>query len=443
MSQKQLNCPLCGYSGALFKPAGTVKSGAKRRKLRVCPNCGSDEWARFAVAWLGQRSRLPRQSRVLALTTSIALRQHLAGLPGLSLVDASTSDLAEGVFAPGSFDLVVIGENWTYESQDISISIKLHEVLKDRGWLLAMPRDAADSGHKLSQLQQLGFEADASPLPERAAIAVDEDVPFVAVRKRDAKTETARSAEKFGNNRFVWFREDAYSQYEIRPAPLLRDWMEATTEKYAYRCLPLNIANCAGWELLSPRGFTAVWNGGTHKDSIAIAPEDAGVAAPAISHFGFAVMTFSVPGLFRTPPGIDLMVTGPINRPKPGIQPLMGIIETDWSEFGFTMNWMFTDKDRAIRFEKGEPFCTLIPVPRTLAESLEPALVVGDPNSELWRRHLAHRLSRADFIKNLNVEGSTEKQMGWQRAYFTGPDEDITPAHRTKVRLKPFRKLED
>ena len=36
------------------------------------------------------------------------------------------------------------------------------------------------------------------------------------------------------------------------------------------------------------------------------------------------------------------MVQGPINRPKDGIAALPGIIETDWSPYSFTMNWMFT-----------------------------------------------------------------------------------------------------
>lgn len=443
MQSGELNCPLCGYKGTLFKPAGSVKTAAGRRKLRACPSCDSDEWTRLAVAWFNQRARLPRQSRVLALTTPIALRRFLAEKPGLALVDASTSDLAAGVFSAASFDLVIIGENWSYESKDIAIAVQLLDVLKERGWLLALPRDSADADHKGKQLLQLGFEEDAGSLPPREQIAVDPDMPFLAMRKKEAKAARPELPLETADNRFIWYREDSYAAYQIRPAPLQRDWMEATTEKYAYRCLPLNIANCAGWELLSPRGFTAVWNGQTSKEAITLTPDDAGIAPPAISHFGFGVMTFSIPGLLRTPQGIDLMVTGPVNRPKQAIQALTGIIETDWSEFGFTMNWMFVDKDRPIRFEAGEPFCTLIPVPHTLAENLEPAIIPGDPNSELWRKHMAHRLSRADFIRNLKIEGSQEKEKGWQRAYFSGPLEEVTPGHRTKVKLKAFRKMDE
>jgi uncharacterized protein DUF6065 len=37
---------------------------------------------------------------------------------------------------------------------------------------------------------------------------------------------------------------------DIRPAPVEREWMEATSQRFAYRCLPLNIANAYGWEVL-------------------------------------------------------------------------------------------------------------------------------------------------------------------------------------------------
>ena len=44
---------------------------------------------------------------------------------------------------------------------------------------------------------------------------------------------------------------------DIRPAPLKREWMEASNQRFAYRCLPLNIANGHGRELLSSVGGEA------------------------------------------------------------------------------------------------------------------------------------------------------------------------------------------
>ena len=51
-------------------------------------------------------------------------------------------------------------------------------------------------------------------------------------------------------------------QIDIRPAPLERNWMEATGQRFAYRCLPLNIANAFGWEISCGSGFSASWDGG-------------------------------------------------------------------------------------------------------------------------------------------------------------------------------------
>ena len=60
----------------------------------------------------------------------------------------------------------------------------------------------------------------------------------------------------------------------IRPAEATRDWMDKTNESFAYRCLPLNIANAHGWEVLSPCDFTAFWRGGTDvKDVIIRTPK--------------------------------------------------------------------------------------------------------------------------------------------------------------------------
>jgi len=124
---------------------------------------------------------------------------------------------------------------------------------------------------------------------------------------------------------------------EIRAAPHERAWMDATDQRYAYRCLPLAIANAHGWEILCPSGFSAYWDGGRSSQAVSITPDHEG-HKPAISHFGYGVLTFHVPAVFRTEAGYDLMVQGPINRPKDAIAGLSGMVEADWTPFTFTMN---------------------------------------------------------------------------------------------------------
>ena len=233
---------------------------------------------------------------------------------------------------------------------------------------------------------------------------------------------------------------------DIRPAPLERDWMDKSRERFAYRCLPLNIANAHGWEMLLPVGFQATWNGGADLHALNIVPDrsQANVAPPALSHFGHGVLTFHVNGLFRTDPGYDLMVQGPINRPKDAIAGLTGIIETDWSPYSFTMNWMFTRPFAKVRFEKGEPFCHVFPVKRGELEAFVPRIRNLSENPELERQQKAWKESRAGFIDDLAKPGSQAQAEKWQRLYHRGVDpikaEPVDVDHRTRLRLKPFER---
>jgi hypothetical protein len=227
---------------------------------------------------------------------------------------------------------------------------------------------------------------------------------------------------------------------EIRPAPVERAWMEMTDQRYAYRCLPLNIANAHGWEILCRSGFAARWNGRKGLSAISITP-DAGTTAPAISHFGHGVLTFHVPCLFRTEPGFDLMVQGPVNQPKDGIAPLSAVIETDWAPYGFTMNWLFTRPEATIRFERGEPYCHIFPLRRGDLEKMEPEMLDLSTNPELKTQHDAWTIRRNKFNADLKRPGSEAQSEKWQKLYHRGLDaggNSVTADHLTRLKLKPF-----
>jgi Family of unknown function (DUF6065) len=228
---------------------------------------------------------------------------------------------------------------------------------------------------------------------------------------------------------------------DIRPAPLERSWMEATGQRFAYRCLPLNIANAFGWEILCGSGFSAMWDGGPGIEAIQVHP-DSGTQAPAVSHFAHGVLTFHIACIFRTEPGYDLMAQGPINCPKDGISPLAGIIETDWAPYTFTTNWIFTRPGHRVRFEKGEPFCHIFSIRRGELETVDPQLRPLSEDAELKRQFDVWQASRRKFNTDLNETGSQAQSMRWQKMYYRGLDPEGRPTgaedHRTRVRLRPF-----
>ena len=233
---------------------------------------------------------------------------------------------------------------------------------------------------------------------------------------------------------------------EIRPAPSSRVWMDELPAAYGYRCLPLTIANSHGWEITCPEGFEAVWNGRTGKDAITLRFDGVGGNSHfVISHFGSGVLTFHTGYLFRTDPGLNLWASGPPNAPKDALQPLTGMIETDWAPYTFTMNWIFTRANHPVRFEKGDPFCFFFPVGRGIVDATEPEIRNLEDDPEARKQYEQWNQSRRGFLDELPKEGSNAHAERWQKGYYRGLQPDGAKAevgHQTKIHARPFRRTE-
>jgi hypothetical protein len=228
----------------------------------------------------------------------------------------------------------------------------------------------------------------------------------------------------------------------IRAASSRRPWMDDTPDSFAYRCLPLNIANAHGWEILSPCGFEAEWNGGPGVGDVVVRPDAGSEAGRApVALFGQGVLTFHVDGLLRTPPGFSLWVGGSPNAMKDGIAPLSGLIETDWSPFSFTMNWRFTRPGHRVRFEENEPFCFFFPVERGLVQAVTPrvAPIDEDPDLKVCFEHWS--ASRDAFQAKVAADPPAAPADHWQKFYYRGVDAAGAPGpadHCPKLRLAEF-----
>ncbi len=228
----------------------------------------------------------------------------------------------------------------------------------------------------------------------------------------------------------------------IRPAARQRRWMDDSPEAFAYRCLPLTIANTHGWEIVCDTGFSARWNGGMRTADIEISLE-AGhdpVSAP-VSLFGQGVITFHIAGLFQTSQGWNLWVGGPPNDPREGIVPLTGIIETDWSPYSFTMNWRFTRPDHWVRFEAGDAICCFFSVERGVVDRVTPRLRPMAASPELDRQFREWSRSRNEFHEAVGANPPRRPADKWQKLYYRGLRPDNTPGpgdHQSKVSPQAF-----
>ena len=160
----------------------------------------------------------------------------------------------------------------------------------------------------------------------------------------------------------------------LETAPSQREWM-TNTKGHAYKCLPLVTANNLGWVLRCPSSFSAYWTGKKGVNSVRIIPHTKEKIKCVSSHFGHGTLTFHPGFIFTTTKNHGLYVKGPTNLPdyetKMGITPLEGLVETDWLQFSFTMNWKFTECRRLVTFYQDDIFCQFFPYPRSYVSQFE------------------------------------------------------------------------
>jgi hypothetical protein len=239
------------------------------------------------------------------------------------------------------------------------------------------------------------------------------------------------------------YRIHKYPSLPIVPATSQRRWMDRTNDRFAYRCLPLLIANQHGWFILNVHKIRCIWDGGPSEYALKVTCEEGPkeVPCPAISHFGHGVLTWNLNYLFRTSPGYNLWARGPSNMFKPGIAPLEGIIETDWSVSTFTMNWKMTAVHMEVEFLPGEPICMLVPVRRGDVEKFTPTVLDLDTDEKLKLAYEQWSASRNKFIADLAVPKSEARGEKWQKDYVqgVGPQGVVAPKeHQTKLNVKEF-----
>ncbi len=230
---------------------------------------------------------------------------------------------------------------------------------------------------------------------------------------------------------------------EIIPGRPERTWMDGSVGRSAYRCLPMTIANCSGWEMVAPCSFEASWAGEAQRESLVIHNVEGYSKLDRFvsSHFGDGVLTFRTGHLLRTDPEWATWVRGAPNFIVDGIQPLDGFVETGWLPFTFTMNWIFTRPGR-VRFSKGDPIAFVTLVPQGTLDGIQPTIANLEADPDFHADYSEWLRQREVFIQALTDNDPEVIKRGWQRHYTQGMMHDgrrAPPTHLTKRRLKEPR----
>lgn len=248
---------------------------------------------------------------------------------------------------------------------------------------------------------------------------------------------------------FIAYSLPGENHVPLVPASPSRAWMREENQQFAHRCLPLLIANQAGWFLLNTHAFTATWTGDAWRQGLSIEYHGERPRVPHVgSIFGNGILTWYVGYLFRTPPGFNLQVSGPSNMAKDGIEALRGVVETDWAVATFTMNWRILRPNQPISFGLDEPFCMIAPQRRHDLEAFNPRIIPLESDPELAAQWRIFEDRRTLMIGMRRLTGHLAAKKGgepprvpYERHYFEGtsPGGASAPEHQKRLVLKPFQ----
>jgi hypothetical protein len=233
----------------------------------------------------------------------------------------------------------------------------------------------------------------------------------------------------------------------IVPGSKTRQWMDETPNKFAYRCLPLQIANTFGWDIYPNCNFMINWTGEISNDTLHAHYEEDGyhfVSSP----FGSGIFTMHSGYMFRTDPDWDLLVCGPVNDDRiDWATPLVGVVETSWLSFTFTVNWKL-HKAGTYTWPKDVPIARIVPVPHKYEVETEMVMLYDEPEVadeyKIWcedRDQGTRDLKEAYAIQG--KAGSVEfgkPSTEWEKNYYCGVDKYGTKIqhHITKRNFPEF-----
>ncbi len=202
--------------------------------------------------------------------------------------------------------------------------------------------------------------------------------------------------------------------FKIVPLSLHRKWMNETSKKFAYKCLPLNIANQYGWAVLSPADFSVSWHGGSGPEQVEVFSSDSNfLGKDVISHFGDGTFTLQLDFIIQTPENYSLYIRGVPNEINSIVKPLDAIVETDWLPFTFTYNYKFMEPG-VVDFRKGDPLFIFFPIERNSAENFKLKEISIEDNRELLDEYLEYSKARAEFNE------SQDPHNKYQQFYLNG-----------------------
>ncbi len=246
------------------------------------------------------------------------------------------------------------------------------------------------------------------------------------------------------SNTFIAYELHPNTTTLIEPAPIARDWMDATPVRHPYRCLPLVIANQAGWILRSPAAFRAYWYGGIGKGRCGSAvrrPDRQPDSEPLRDRRHHVHDPVPVPHAAGHQPvgeGAEQLHQGRRAAARRDRRDrLAGVHVHDELEDHAGLRLGAVREGRAVLHDRAG-------TARAARRASSRGEIGSTTNPELHAQYQKWEGSRKGFLTGLNERDPNAVKQGWQKDYFQGktPEGKEVDSHQTKLNLREFEKAE-
>lgn len=199
--------------------------------------------------------------------------------------------------------------------------------------------------------------------------------------------------------------------YSINPSNTKRDWMDATANSHAYRCLPMTTINSHGWTVNLEKECVVEWDGTDNPKSVRI------IRGPGEENVAGGFVTFRLPYVFRTPADYYLWCGGQPNYKRNDMVALDAIVRADWYPSTFQITWKLLKPGRIV-FEKGMPIMFFMPYPKNIIDSVNIELYDLEPDDK--EAIMSNEYGKYIFRSSIKIKRSPDSWKEWMGLYRKG-----------------------
>lgn len=200
------------------------------------------------------------------------------------------------------------------------------------------------------------------------------------------------------SNKIFVYKEDENCA-KINQMSIKREWMDQTSEKHAYQCMPVSLANTLGWAISFPEDISFIWDGisDTSDNHVKILKGHRYCSTSRAN----ATVSFNTYLNIKTDENTTMLIMPVPNDFNENAQCFTTLISTFFYESMLPTAWRILKPNIEISIPAGQPVAVIIPISLTKLQEFE--VIV---QNKLFDKNEKNEIDKKiDFIKNKMQQG--------------------------------------